>query len=253
MALIKDRSFALKNRLLVISITLNLAFLAGLFSLVRIKGGFDYLWIKTSSMIRGQGFDRNYNPHYFNRKEHFARMPKQAEDVLFIGDSMVEHCEWAKLLENSDVLNRGILGDDTLGVLHRIEEMLKPIPPRKIYLMIGINDLFLGVSENHVLENFADILKRIEVHAPMCEVIVHGLLPIDPHRAPKPIPSTTILSLNGRLSQLCREHDVVYLETFAAFADKKGRLANQYSRDGLHLNSKGYQNWKKLLEERGKE
>ena len=109
-------------------------------------------------MIRGQGFDRNYSPHYFHRKEHFARMPKKADDVLFVGDSLVEHCEWAKLLEDSDILNRGILGDDTLGVLHRIEETLKPIPPRKILLMVGINDLFQGVPENHIVENFEDIL-----------------------------------------------------------------------------------------------
>jgi lysophospholipase L1-like esterase len=164
---------------------------------------------------------------------------------------LVERCEWAKLLENSDVLNRGILGDDTLGVLHRIEATLKPVPPRKIYLMIGINDLFLGVSENHVLENYADILKRIKVHAPECEVVVNGLLPIDPRHAPKPIPSQSIRSLNSHLHQLCREKGVVYLETFTAFADKNDRLDDQYSHDGLHLNAKGYQNWKWLLEKSG--
>tara|TARA_Y100000588_G_scaffold120153_1_gene131521 strand:+ start:721 stop:1473 length:753 start_codon:yes stop_codon:yes gene_type:complete len=245
---LKKLILKLKKRALLLSVSLNLAFLVGLFALVKIKGGFDYLWIKSSSLIRGQGFDRNYSPHYFERKEYFARMPKQPNDVLFIGDSLVEYCEWSKLLEDSDILNRGILGDDTLGVLHRIEETIQPIPPRRMILMVGINDLFQGVSEKLILSNYEDILAEIEAHAPNSEVIVNGLLPIDLRRAPKPIPPDRIRSLNTQLQQLCHDYKVQFLHTFPSFEDKDGLLDDQYSRDGLHLNAKGYQVWKRLLE-----
>ena len=112
----------MKHRVLLLSIILNLLFLAGTLHLVGIKGGFKYLWTKTSSMIRGQGFDRNYNHHYYDRRELFAQMPKQADNILIIGDSLVEHGNWEELLENPNIRNRGILGDTVLGVLHRFED-----------------------------------------------------------------------------------------------------------------------------------
>jgi len=245
----------MKRRILILSVTLNLAFLCGLLALVRIKGGFDYLWTKTSSLIRGQGFDRNYNPHYHHRKALFTRMPAQANDVLFVGDSLIEHCEWAELLHDPTIRNRGILGDDVIGVLHRIENELKlrrDVPPRKICLLVGINDLFLGVSENRILANYEDLIRQIRMLAPNCSILAHGILPVDDRYAPKPIASTTILSFNEGLKKLCVKHDVTYLETFHSFdQDGDGRLDEKFSRDGLHLNAKGYFAWKQLLEWEG--
>ena len=200
-------------------------------------------------MIRELGFDRDYNPHYFHRKELFARMPTRVDDVLFLGDSLVEHCEWAELLDDPAVRNRGILGDDVIGVLHRVEQDLKPIPPRMIYLMVGINDLFRYIPQNRILANYEDVLKRINVLAPDCKVLVHGLLPIDERLAPQPIASTTIRSLNSGLEKLCRKHGIAFLDTFTTFdQDGDGRLDESFSRDGLHLNADGYFAWKKLLE-----
>ena len=242
----------MKHRVLLLSIILNLLFLAGALHLVRIKGGFEYLWTKTSSMIRGQGFDRDYNHHYYDRRELFAQMPKQADNVLIIGDSLVEHGNWEELLENPNIRNRGILGDTVLGVLHRIKDHLKPIAPRKIYLMIGINDLFIGVPKNRIIANYGDILRQIRSLAPDCAVIVQGILPIDDRSAPKPIASAVIRSLNAGLKKLCGKHDITYLDPFETFdQDGDGRLDERFSRDGLHLNAKGYFTWKQLLDAEG--
>jgi lysophospholipase L1-like esterase len=242
----------MQRRALLLSVALNLAFLAATLHLVRIKGGFDYLWTKTSSMIREMGFKREYNPHYFHRKELFEQMPVRADDVLFFGDSLVEHCEWAELLDDPTIRNRGILGDDVIGVLHRVEQDLKPVPPRMIYLVMGINDLFRYVPQNRILANYEDVLERINVLAPDCKVLAHGLLPIDERIAPQPIASATIRSLNAGLKKLCRKRGITYIDTFDTFdQDGDGRLDESYSRDGLHLNAKGYFAWKKLLEIQG--
>ena len=228
---------------------MNLLFIAGMLTVVKVKGGFSYLWIKTSSMIRGQGFHGDYNPHYFHRKEGFDQFPVQADDILFIGDSLVEHCEWADLLKDTNVRNRGIAGDDTIGVLHRIESSLRTDPPRKILLMVGINDLFRHIPQKRILANYMTILKRIQILAPSCKILVHGLLPIDDRLAPQPVDSTVIRSLNKELEILCGYLGINYIETFEAFdQDEDGRLDESFSRDGLHLNAKGYATWKQLLE-----
>ena len=142
--------------------------------------------------------------------------------------------------------------DQHKGVLHRVEQDLKPVPPRMIYLMMGINDLFRYVPQNRILANYEDILERINVLAPDCKVLVHGLLPIDEPIAPQPIASATIRSLNAGLKKLCRKRGITYIDTFDTFdQDGDGRLDESYSRDGLHLNAKGYFAWKKLLEIQG--
>ena len=239
----------MKKRALILSVLLNLFFIAGALTVVKVKGGFGYLWIKTSSMIRGQGFHRDYNPHYFHRKELFDQLPAQAGDTLVIGDSLIEHCEWADLLEDANARNRGIAGDDTLGVLHRIEKVLRTEPPREILLMVGINDLFRHIPQKRILANYETILKRIQILAPDCKILVHELLPIDERLAPQPIDSTVIRSLNKELHALCRKLDIAYLESFEAFdQNEDGRLDETFSRDGVHLNAKGYTIWKQLLE-----
>jgi lysophospholipase L1-like esterase len=239
----------MKKHALISSVLLNLFFIAGVLTVVKVKGGFGYLWTKTSSMIRGQGFHRDYNPHYFHRKELFDHLLTQADDILFIGDSLVEHCEWADLLGDANVRNRGIAGDDTLGVLHRVESSLRREPPRKILLMVGINDLFRHIPQKHILANYATIIKRIQILAPSCKILAHGLLPIDERLAPQPIDSTVIRSLNKELEILCGYLGINYVETFDAFdRDEDGRLDETFSRDGLHLNAKGYGRWKQLLE-----
>jgi lysophospholipase L1-like esterase len=239
----------MKTRALILSVLLNLVFLAGVLTVVKVKGSFAYLWIKTSSMIRGQGFHRDYNPHYFHRKELFDQLPTQTGDTLFIGDSLVEHCEWADLLQDNNVRNRGIAGDDTLGVLHRVERIHRTKPPRRILLMVGINDLFRHIPEKRILANYEAILKRIQTHVPSCKVLVHSLLPIDERLAPQPIESAVIQSLNDELQELCGKLKIDYLDCFEAFdPNDDGRLDEKFSLDGLHLNARGYMMWKQLLE-----
>ena len=115
--------------------------------------------------------------------------------------------------------------------------------------MIGINDLFLGVPENRIMANYGDILRQIRSFAPDCSVIVQGILPIDDRSTPKPVASAVIRSLNAGLKKLCGKHDITYLDSFETFdQDGDGRLDERFSRDGLHLNAKGYFTLKQLLD-----
>ena len=117
--------------------------------------------------------------------------------------------------------------------------------------MVGINDLFRGYAEDRIIANYRDLLARINTLAPACQVLVHGLLPIDESMGgvPKPLSVKEIRSFNKRLKQLCKKRNITYLETFDAFDDDGDeKLDINYSWDGLHLNPKGYLVWKKLIE-----
>ena len=64
--------------------------------------------------------------------------------ILMLGNSLTENGgDWGKRLGTKNVVNRGIMGEEVMGVYNRLHQIL-PGQPRGMYLMIGIN----AVSHN---------------------------------------------------------------------------------------------------------
>ncbi len=60
------------------------------------------------------------------------------QKVLFIGDSLTEWFKLEKYFPDVDIINEGIAGDTTYGVLERLDKVID-ISVDMIFLMIGIN------------------------------------------------------------------------------------------------------------------
>ncbi|MGJ1271751.1 GDSL-type esterase/lipase family protein [Sphingobacterium multivorum] len=75
----------------------------------------------------------------------FNGMPMETESVVFLGNSITFWGNWTERLQNMTVKNRGIAGDNTYGVLERLDGILVH-KPKLIFLMIGVNDLARGFS-----------------------------------------------------------------------------------------------------------
>jgi len=58
--------------------------------------------------------------------------------ALFIGDSLTEWFGLEKYFPDVKIINEGIAGDTTYGVLERLEGIIDQ-PVDKIFLMIGID------------------------------------------------------------------------------------------------------------------
>ncbi|HUX93953.1 MAG TPA: GDSL-type esterase/lipase family protein, partial [Ignavibacteriaceae bacterium] len=82
-------------------------------------------------------------PYYKQRASHFETLPNEENGIVFIGDSIINGCEWSELIQNSNIKNRGIISDTTEGILNRIDKTLEA-KPKKIFIMIGVNDLSSG-------------------------------------------------------------------------------------------------------------
>lgn len=127
--------------ILFISSLLNiLFFLLGTLFILK-KGGFSYLsqklFIISTTSIAGNKF---YPPYHLHRISQFEILPKLNSDVIFLGDSITDKCEWTELLENPNIKNRGISGDTTERILNRLDEIVES-KPKQIFLMVGIMTL----------------------------------------------------------------------------------------------------------------
>jgi len=164
--------------------------------------------------------------------------------ILFLGDSLTEYGNWRELFPGLDIRNRGIAGDTTDGVLHRLDG-ITALNPDKIFLMIGINDLLMGRTPKRILANYKEILSVLKRELPRAEVYVQSLLPVEKMENV----SDGIIDLNGGLKRLADENGCNYINLFTPFSDPTVGINPDYTDDGLHLTPEGYAAWKREIRE----
>ena len=193
-----------------------------------------------------EAWNKALKAYYYHRKEHFESLPNTEHEIIFLGNSITDQGEWFELFENPNIKNRGIGGDVTDGILERLDEVVES-KPDKVFIMIGTNDLSFGKSVDYIIENYNKIIDGISGKSPDTKIYVESVLPTDDaiHYTRK---NSEIMQINERLEELARIKNCIYIDLFSHFATPGNKLNPGYSLDGLHLNGKGYQQWKKLIE-----
>lgn len=167
---------------------------------------------------------------------HFA---PQADLVVF-GDSITEWAPWADIFRDVSMVNRGLAGDTTAGMLRRIDTTLN-VNPKLICFMAGINDLAQGYSVDQAFTNYVEIVdtwlkQGIKVVVQSTLVVGESLQGLN----------TQVEELNSLLKSYCHENRVQFLDVNEVLAPN-GVLLDDFSCDDLHLNAKAYQQWSSLL------
>ena len=193
-----------------------------------------------------EAWNKAVRAYYYHKKEHFELLPDTEHEIIFLGNSITDNCEWAELFQDPNVKNRGIGGDDTDGILERLEEVTSSRPD-KIFLMIGTNDLAYGKTVAHVLENYRKIIEQIRKDSPTTLLFIQSVLPVE-DAIHYTRPTASIMEINKRLVELAKEFNLEYIDLFPLFATSENKLNLDYSLDGLHLNGKGYEVWKEMIE-----
>ena len=97
----------------------------------------------------------------FQRRSLFEKLPVTSKDIVFLGNSITDGGEWNELLANPRVKNRGISGDRSSWMLDRLDPIVGG-QPRKLFLLIGTNDLAAGVSPDEIVANVARLIDRFQ-------------------------------------------------------------------------------------------
>ncbi len=184
--------------------------------------------------------------YYYHKKEHFESLPNTENEIIFLGNSITDGAEWFELFDgNPNIKNRGIGGDDTDGILDRLAEVTES-HPAKVFMMIGTNDLAYGKNVEYILNNYRKIINRVKSESPNTKLYIQSVLPVE-DALHYTRPNTKILKINEGLVELTKEYSLIYIDLDGVFKDEKGKLNPDFSIDGLHLNGKGYLEWKKIL------
>ncbi|WP_455618672.1 GDSL-type esterase/lipase family protein [Eisenbergiella sp.] len=182
-------------------------------------------------------------------------------DALFIGDSRtVGLCEYAGMRDRATFYAATSLTiynvfespkkvaqlDD--GTKVTIEEALSQKQFKKIYIMLGINELGRGTTESFFTV-YANTVNRIRQLQPDAIIFIQGIMRVsgEKSRTDKVFNNATINERNEALAAMANNQDIFYLEINDAVCDANGDLVTEYTFDQIHLKAKYYQLWKNYL------
>lgn len=185
-------------------------------------------------------------PTYVNRMGLFEVLPPIHDAIVFAGDSLTQRNQWSEFFGDLTVLNRGIDSDRVAALLQRLDAIIS-LKPRKIFLMVGINDVYDRKEAAGVLKNYESIIGRIREELPDTRLYIQSLLPVNNSVYNHPLRHEEIKDFNIRLAGLCGDHDVTFIDLYDAFLSGN-EMDARYTDDGCHLTGYGYELWVKRIE-----
>lgn len=189
-----------------------------------------------------------YSDHYIDRVTTFRNLRNTKGEIIFLGDSLIDICEWNELFQNPLIKNRGISGDTTYGVLNRLEEITEA-KPSKVFIMLGINDIGKCRPTQNIIEDYEKILNKIKTDSPSTKIYVHSVLPINKDKFITHTKVEEILDFNNALSKLSDKVQVQYIDLYPLFVTSDNKLNPKYTTAGIHLNGDGYLIWKEAIKD----
>jgi lysophospholipase L1-like esterase len=176
------------------------------------------------------------------RRGVFALSKLDRAPIVMLGDSITEGAPWAELTGCPYLAERGIGGDTTAKVLARIDDVLK-LKPRAVFLMVGVNDISLGVPKEATAANLKAILERLKG----THVVAAYVLPVAASYGKRQI-NSSIATLNETIAGLVSGRpDTTVLDLRPLLRGSDGYLREEFSYDGLHINPKAYGVWRDAI------
>ena len=197
--------------------------------------------------LPGEGALRRYDGYVNTWLKSRTAWSKQIEhdqkSVVFLGDSIT--LGWGAKFRDKfpgmKLANRGIGGDTTRGMLIRLQEDVLALNPSAIVLLLGTNDVEVGIDADAIGRNFEKILQAIKKHSSKTPIV---LCRVFPSSASKKRPKEIVQRVNQLYEGAVKgDPQITVVDTWTLFADEAGDANPKWFPDLLHLNAAGYDRW----------
>lgn len=186
--------------------------------------------------------------------DYFTVIEKEKEEVvkteividdnyLFVGDSITARYDLDKYFKDMPVINSGVSGNKTKDILNDMNERIYKYNPSKVFLLIGTND-YSSLSNSDTVKNIGKIIDGIKDNREYAEVYVQSIYPVNKDISESSVSDRNnedITEMNKEIKKLCKEKSVNYINMYDLLVDEEGNLDENYTKDGLHLDSDGYE------------
>jgi lysophospholipase L1-like esterase len=172
----------------------------------------------------------------------FATFSPQV-DVVMIGDSLTANAYWNEIFDGVKIANRGVGGNTTQDILHRMDTILS-LHPTKAFVEAGINDLLEGIGVDETYRNYVAIVEALR-KSKIAVVVQSTVECAKSSCGPRTL--RDIRALNKKLRAYAGAHGVAFVNINDGITSEADGLLLGYTVDGIHLNGKGYVAWRKAI------
>ena len=169
--------------------------------------------------------------------------------ILFIGSSSIRLWDdLEKRFPNAPIIKRGVGGSELWQLVdYYTPYILFPYHPRKIFIYAGENDIAGGKTGKFVFEEFEKLFEMINKQLPDA-TIYYMSVKMSPSRVKyfKEVAVANELIKNYLANK--PNSSFIDLNTALLKTDTSMPDSSLFRADYLHLNSKGYDRWQKVLE-----
>ena len=169
------------------------------------------------------------------------------ENIVFVGDSITYMYDLNKYYDGYNVVNNGIDGEFTWGVLDDLKDRIYKYNPSKVVLLIGTNDIYKNKSVDEISDNVDKIIKGIKTNRTYAEIYLVSLLPVNRTsddiinlNMVKNRTNEMIMEINNKYQEIAKKYNITYIDLYSKLIDEDGNLKLDYTKEGLHLNDNGY-------------
>jgi len=183
------------------------------------------------------------------------------DDAVFIGDSRtVGLYDYAGLDHSTFYASSGLtiykLFEDPDGKYkdgnwnENIETALENRQFKKVYLMIGINEMGTG-DVDYFMKHYEAAVARIRELQPDAIIYLESIMRVTTERSNQGdyINNQGIDERNQRIAGLADDQNIFYLDVNSVVCDETGGLNPEYTFDGVHLYAQYIHIWKEYLME----
>lgn len=176
------------------------------------------------------------------------------DDALFIGDSRtVGLRDYTDLSEHADFYCETSLTiykamEENFKGKGTVREALESKDYGKIYIMVGINELGRGTTEDFMSKytEVIDILRELE---PEAKIFIQAIMRVSGKKDSEDaiFNNSNINARNNAIATLADNKQIFYIDVNEAVCDEEGNLNQEYTFDQIHLLGVHNELWKQFL------
>lgn len=170
----------------------------------------------------------------------------ESHKIVMFGNSLTAGCNWNHNLNRVDIQNSGSPGFTTSHFVWILKESVLEFKPKICFIEGGINDIGVGIPLQRTFNNYKSIVDTLLKHKiePVLQSTFYVNYPSDSLNYQY---NSQVDSLNILLSSLAKSKGITYIN-LNPLLSAKGKLREELSKDGVHINETAYKIWAKEIQ-----
>ncbi len=176
------------------------------------------------------------------------------DDALFIGDSRtVGLRDYTSLSDHADFYCETSLTiykvmEESFKGLGTIPDALAAKDYGKIYIMVGINELGRGTTENY-MEKYTEVIDTLRELEPEAKIFIQAVMRVSGKKDSEDgiFNNSNMNAINNAVSTLADNEHIFYIDVNEAVCDEDGNLNADYTFDQINLLVACDELWKEFL------